>query len=381
MSKKLNYMEETINTLIKELEKERKANKILTEIAYRHTAQDGRKYKESSSVKKWKRLFSDIIFNDMREAAISIFELEGLADTPRNSFNSKRLESQIFNFAPVCIFEHEYTFATGATTTKTEKTLFALPFIPSYPALDCYGEFPIVRPYAPSGNMMNPTKDWILSPGNPFGDKVVNENCVIITDFFEWSQTNVNTSMCINAAVRMYSDLIAECELAKKQNRNWLKIPIIFNSQVQEDKRINALVNEITQIVNAIEDNETAAVTQWGADVEILHTEVQYWGEQLEQQIKDYTNRLYNYLGIGSIKNETRARKITAEFEKTSDEYNINIIKRLQLREMMLKQCKKIFPQYFANAKYKVNLRGYNQADRENENITEDITDYEIPTE
>lgn len=378
MAKKIEQLTETVTTLIKELEKERKANKILTEITYKQTAQQARKNKESSSVKKWKRAFSDIIFNDMREAAISIFELEGLAETPRNSFNSKRLESQIFNFAPVCIFEHEYKFATGANTSKTEKTLFALPFIPSYPALDCYGEFPIVRPYAPSGNQMNPTKDWILSPANPFGDKIVNENCVIITDFFEWSQTNVNTSMCISAAVRLYSDLIAECELAKKQNRNWLKIPIIFNSRIRDNKRINALVNEIIGMVNAIEDNEIAAITEWGEDVEILQTEVQYWGEQLEQQIKDYTNRLYNYLGIGSIKNETRARKITAEFEKTSDEYNINIVKRLQLRNMMLKQCKAIFPQYFSNAYYKVNLRGYNNTFSNEEDITEEITDYDI---
>lgn len=356
----IQLLQTTVGSLIKELEKERAANQKLTEMCYRHEAQLARKKGTENASARWKREFSNLIFNDFREDAISIFSWEELAPTPRNFFTSKRLESQTFNFAPVCIFEHEYKFPNPGESYTTEKTLLALPFVPASPAIDCYSEFPIVRPYPPSGNNGVPDKSWILGNGNPYPPLRVNEDCVILSDFFEWSQTNANTSFCISRAVRIYADLIAECEVAKKNNRNWLKIPLIFNTDMTEnDGEIRKLIAEVMSIVQAIDDNEEAIVSKYGKNLEILNTGVQYYGDELNECIKNYKNDLYNYLGIGHIKNENKARKITAEFEKTSDEYNINITKRLQLREMALKSLKEIFPQYFSKCYIKVNLDGF----------------------
>lgn len=354
--------------IMSELQKERDANTRLTEIAYRKEAQLARQKlcDTRSKNQQWKNNFSNLVFNDFRESAISIFEWDGIPENPYDFFNSKRIESQIFNFAPVCIFEHDVAFPNAATlntpnpTNKLEKTLLVLPFIPAYPALDCYGEVPVIRPYSMNGDGNMPDRDWIRGDGNPYGAKIVGKDCVVISDFFEWSQTNINTSMCIAQAVRTYAELIAECEIAKKINRNWIKIPLIFNTRGSENnKKIKSVVQQIANILQAIDDYDDAVVTDYAENLEVLDTGIQYFGAELEQTIKDYENKLYNYLGIGHIKNETRARKITAEFEKTSDEYNINITKRLQLREKALRQLKIMFPNYFSNVTIKVNLDGF----------------------
>lgn len=350
-----------LQTLVKDLmislDKERSANERLREMCYRHESQLARAKMNDTESAAFRRAFSDLIFNDNRETAISIFSWEGLPETPLNLFNSKRIESQIFNFAPVCIFEHEITMPNG----KREKCPLILPFVPASPALDCYGEFPVIRPYSPNG-LTGETGAFALSDANPFKELIVGEECVIISDYFEWGQTNGNTSMSIRAAVRFYSDLMAECENAKRVNRNWIKIPLLFNTDGTEDnKQMNALINEVNAIVGAVKDSEDALITKYAKNLQILNTGVIYYGKELEDCIKDYQNKLWNFLGIGHIFNENRAQKVTAEFEKTQDEYNINIIKRLQLREKGTSEAKnvKTLEKYFRNAKLRVNLQGF----------------------
>lgn len=358
MSKKTEIAElqDTVAKMANTIEQERKANELLTEMCFRHESQLARSKCHQNENKAFRQAFSDIIFNDNRETAISIFSWEKLGECPLDFFNSKRLESQIFNFAPVCIFEHEIDLPSGGK----EKVPLALPFVPDSPSLDCYGEFPVIRPYSPNGSQGDPT-GWARTNVNPYRSKIVNEDCVVISDYFEWGQTNGNTSMSLRTAVRVYSDLIAECENAKRLNRNWIKIPLLFNTSGAEDnKEIKNLVNEINSIVSAVDDGADALLTKWASNIEILNTGVQYFGNELEDAIKDYQNKLWNFLGIGHIFNENRAQKVTAEFEKTRDEYNINITKRLQLREKALKQLKKIMPRYFGNAEIKVNLDGFN---------------------
>lgn len=369
-------LKESVNTLVKELDKERKASAKLSEIAYQKEAQLKRaQFEESRSLsQQWRQRFTELIFNDYREDAISIFEWEDIAPTPNNIFNSKRLESQVFNFAPVFVFPYEYTLATPDGKGRRERMPFALPFVSAYPGLDCYGEFPIIRPYSPNGLNGANVEMYARSDGNPFPPMEVGKDGVVISDFFEWGQTNCNTSMSIRLAVRTYAELIAEVESAKRVNRNWIKIPLLFRIAAGgKESGARKEVQEIARIVQAIDRGDDAIVSKYLDNLDLERTDAQYYGTELEQAKKDYENDLYNYLGIGHIRNENRVRKITAEFEKTSDQYNIKIIKRLQLRQMALKQLKMIMPEFFGNARIKVNLNGYNDVYDENTPLPEVI--------
>lgn len=349
-------LQETIEKLTKTIDSERKANQLLTEMCYKHEAQLARKKINENENEAFKTAFSNIIYNDNRETAISIFSWENLAESPLDFFNSKRLESQIFNFAPICVFEHEIIVPGEKNPVPVP---LALPFVPDSPALDCYSEFPVIRPYSPNGSQGDPT-GWARTDLNPFSAKIVGKDCIIISDYFELGETNGNTSMSLRQAVRVYSDLIAECENAKRLNRNWIKIPLLFNTDGAENtSEMNKLITEVNAIVSGVEEGANALLTKYARNIEILNTGIQYFGNELENSIKDYQNKLWNFLGIGHIFNENKAQKVTAEFEKTRDEYNINITKRLQLREKALKQLKTIIPRYFSNASIKVNLDGF----------------------
>ena len=71
-------------------------------------------------------------------------------------------------------------------------------------------------------------------------------------------------------------------------------------------------------------------------------------------------------------------RKITAEFEETSDIYNINIVKRLQNRERANEQAKKIWGDKWGSPSIKVNLQAVNALnsdDYENERGGGNVSD------
>ena len=104
--------------------------------------------------------------------------------------------------------------------------------------------------------------------------------------------------------------------------------------------------------------NARGIMSKYVKNLQLLPTNAQYAGQELEQAKKDYVNDYLNFLGIGHIINENKARKITAEFEKTSDQYNINNIKRLQLREKAFKQAGRIWKE-FENVITRVNLTGF----------------------
>lgn len=350
------------------LEKEIKNNEILKEIAYRHEAQLAREKCEKGAGQE---LF-DAVFNlktaDYYETAISTFSWDSLPNSERNFFNSKRIEKQISDFGKVCIFKKEYKYKDATNTEKTEKQFLVLPFVGIGGTVNCYNEFEVITPYSPAGD----NGDNVY-----YAPMTVGKDCVIITDFFQWSQTNANLSLSIRAAIELYARLIADCETSKKINRNWIKIPLLFLPEEgtgAKRKDYDAFINEVKNIVEGIENYDSAIVSKYAESIKPIPTGVQYFGEELTQCAKDYENDLRNFLGIGTIKNETRARKITAEFEKTADQYNINIKKRLQNRLLALEQLKKIFPEDFSKTSISVNLDDFYGAEmEENEEKDEEI--------
>lgn len=320
------------------------ANKRLTEIAYRHEAQIARDKVEGGDLDSIRSRFFNQYFCDFRETAISIFSHENLPNDPLGFFNSKRIEAQIFNHGKVVLYKKKYTYGDDK---KKFETYFIEPFTGVGGSdLDPYLEFPVIQTVPQNGG----TAETLT----------VGEDCVIFTDFFEWTQTNANTSLTVGEATKHYAEIIADIEITKRINRNWLKIPFLFGIPGDMGTgELPKMVKEINDLLCGVEKGSKAFVSKYVKNLELLPTGAQYAGMELEQCRKDYINEYLNFLGIGHILNENKARKINAEFEKTSDQYNINIIKRLQLRLKGWEQAKKIWKDDFKDVIVRVNLDGF----------------------
>ncbi len=213
----MNKRDKIIDQLTEELAKANKANERLIEIAYRKEAQIARKNHDCKETERFRKRMRRLKFVDFKETAISIFGWEDLPEGNFNFFNSKRLETQINRYGKVCVFKHKYRFMGADGNEHVEEVFLCLPFTGVAGSLDCYGEFTVIKPYAPAGTL-----------NVEYPELVVNKDCVIFTDFFEWSSTNGNVSLSVNDAIDLYASLIADCEAAKRINRNWIKIPFLF---------------------------------------------------------------------------------------------------------------------------------------------------------
>ena len=370
MAQVVAQLEQTQN----QLEKEKKGNVQLRERVYKLLSQEARRQQEqgrSDSV-QFRDLFTNITYNDYLETAISIIKWRNLPKSYGNMLNSKRIESQIAKFGSVVIFPHEYKFQVPGDKAITKREYLCLPFVGVNGFMDCYNEFQLIQPYSASQYLASTQKPVDRNKGYREGDGVypqlmVNRDCIILTDYYNYGQTNGNTSFTIAAAIQLYCKLIADCEAAKKTNRNWLKIPFIFNTDGTEDgNELNKLIGEVRQMISGIDDNELAIISKYAKNLELLPTGAQFYGEQLTQAIKDYRNDLDEFIGIGHIKNENRARKITAEFTNTSDQYNINITKRLENRNMEIDVAKTLWDDW-KDVELDVNLVAYTSAEEADE--------------
>lgn len=341
----------------RKLAKEVTANERLRSMAERRAAQIARRDKVMNDNQLWFENFKLVRSADFMETAISIINWNELPEIDK-WLTSKRIELMIARFGKVVLF-------------YWEKKFLVLPFTGVGGSLNEYTEFEIVKPYSPAGQMILPD------------NLIVGKDCVILYDFMRESITNCNNSLTIELAIQMYVDLIAECEIAKKINRNWIKLPILFRpDDVTDRNKFSRMVEGVNDIILGISDYANAMLTEYADNIEILDTKTVYFGEELQQTIRDYENDLYNFLGIGHIKNETRARKITAEFEKTSDEYNINIKKRLLNRQQALDDAKKLWTE-FEPVTLSVNLDAYNSVEFDegvkNANSEQPVSQSEYP--
>ena len=374
MSKKINELNEQIQQKNNEInglkdeiihlqnsfEKEVKRNRVSIEELYRKMAQMKRK-KIDNGMNLFET-YKTIRQNDLMETAISIFEYENLPKEVSKTLSSKRINLQKAKYGSVVLFQKNGIF-------------FCLPFTGVSP-IDCYMEFVKVKPYAPSP---------IVNTGNieqldyeDFNELTVGVDCVILSDYFSCGKTNNNKSLTIEKAIELYSWLLADIEASKKINRNWINFPLTFSYEGDKTENIKyqKFIDEVKDIIEGVENHSNAIASEIVKNLKVLQTGSMYYGEELEQAKKDYENELFNFLGIGVIRNETRERKITAEFEKTKDQYNINITKRLMTMNEELEMCKKIFPNVdFSKTSIKVNLNEFSSGEEEDNDSNVQKTD------
>lgn len=338
-----------------------KNNERLIEMGFRKAAQQARKKAEASDNVLLRNQIAHMRQIDFLETAISLISWEKLPDSPYDFFHSKRIERMISDYGAICIFKGKYLGVDN---------WFALPFVGKAGTLNAYGDYTIVTPYIPSA--MYGIKESAAG-AQPFGDLTVNKDCIIVTDLYEYKQTNGNASLfTIRTAIDIYSYLIADCEVAKITNRNWLKIPFLFNSKGVKKQDFEAMLMDIKKIVQGAKDNDDAIVTDYAEAFEILQTGVQYFGKEFQEAIIDYENTLFEYLGIAHNQNEKKAQQVEAEIIKNRDQYNIRIIRRLQNRQIGIDAAKKIWSEW-RDVELKCNLFDYQTADYELKNILDGV--------
>ena len=348
----INELKNNISSMQRQFDREVKASRVSIEELYRKMAQIKR-----SQIDNGMNLFEQyktIRENDLMETAISIFEYENLPKEVTKTLSSKRINLQKAKYGSVALFQKNGIY-------------FCLPFTGVSP-IDCYLEFVKIKPYAPSP-VVN-TGEMQQIDYADFGELTVGVDCVILSDYFSCGKTNNNKSLTIEKAIQLYSWLLADIEASKKINRNWINFPLTFSYEGDklETSKYQKFISEVKEIVESVENHSNAIASELVKNLNILQTGAMYHGEELEQAKKDYENELFNFLGIGTIRNETRERKITAEFEKTKDQYNINITKRLATMNEELEMCKKVFPKTdWSKTTIKVNLNEFIEGDEEND--------------
>lgn len=333
-----------------------KDNERLIEMNQRYAAQKARRNLEESDNVKLRDRIATMRTLDFLETAISILSWDALPDSEYGFFYSKRIEKMISDFGAVCIFPDKYL---------DRPNWWVLPFTGDGGSINGYGEYSIITPYIPSGIAGAPEQ---LKGGAVFGRKIVNKDCVIVSDMYEYHQTNGNTSLfTLRGAIEIYARLIADCEVAKKINRNWLKIPFLFDSKGVKKQDFDAMMNDIKKIIVGTENNDEAIVTDYADNFNILPTNVAYHGRDLQEAIIDLENTVFEYLGIAHNQNEKMAQQTNAEVYKNADQYNIRIMRRIQNRQLAIHNAKKIWKNW-GNVSIKCNLYDFKRS-----NITLEI--------
>lgn len=347
--KKLDELTARVEALAAENKKLNDANERLSDIVTRKLAQQARRKVENKENVKLRNLISNIMRAEFAEAATSILSWDKLPDADIFFFNSKQVEKAVY-MRPTAIFPE---------IGNNEVKWYAMPFTGEAGTLAPTGEFMLVKPYIPSGNYDTPA-------GGTFGVKRVGVDCIVVTDVFMFNQTNGNLSNMLKVKLDYLADQIADVEVARKVNRNWLKLPFLLDSNDVSAKDFDSMIFQIKELVNSTGDNDEAFVTKYANAIKVLPTGTQYHGIELCEESKTYRDEAYATLGIAHIGAEKRAQQNTDETTKNSDQYNIRIVSRMQTRLLALEQAKKIAKtnelwKPWESVELKVNLQHFNQ--------------------
>lgn len=169
--------------------------------------------------------------------------------------------------------------------------------------------------------------------GINYGEKTINEDCVVIRD----NEFEIPPFIYAN----YYGKKISELFSIREKNNNWLNLPLLFKSTGDRGKDAkNAF--EIKQIM-IDGKNEIAFISDAFTQLELHNLKPQYFGAEIEEQIKVMKNNYLEFLGIDHLNFDKKERMITSEVEIKNEENSINISKRLDPRLDACKLIKDIF--------------------------------------
>lgn len=257
----------------------------------------------TSELDKETKISTDLHLLDFFNISMKMFDWKNLpSEIPK-----RRVEMLLFNHGAVAFFK-----------TK-DKGYYILPF--AYcGGINDYGDFTRIRPISKSGITQ-------------FGEYTIGEDCVIIRD------NELEIPPYIYA--KFYGEKISELFNIRQKNNNFLKMPFIFGSSGNRGKDArNAL--EIKQITQN-DKNEVYFITDAFDNLKLFDMKPQYFGREIQEQIKDLKNDFFEWAGIKHLPQDKKERMLVDEVNIDEEKNVINTEKRLEPRKRACEEINSIF--------------------------------------
>lgn len=239
---------------------------------------------------------------DMVNKGMQLFKWKNIPD----EINKRTIEKRLFFKGKLVFFKHN---TLGYQL---------LPFVYSS-GLNDDGEYIKLKP--------------ISIVGIDYPELTINEDCVIIRD----NELEIPPFIYAN----YYGNCISELFSVREKNNNWLNLPFIFNSTGSRDKDSKRAL-EVKQVM-IDGKHETAVVTNAFDELKLFDLKPQYFGGEIEEQIKVMKNNYLEYLGIDHLNFDKKERMITPEVEVKQEENSINLDKRFNPRKEACEKINKMF--------------------------------------
>lgn len=169
--------------------------------------------------------------------------------------------------------------------------------------------------------------------GIDYGVKYINEDCVVVRD------NEIEIPPLIYAVY--FGDEISDLFNVRRKNNNWLKIPFVFKGTGNRDKDAKRALDVKSVMID--NDNEAFVFTDAFNDLSFFDLKPQYFGAEIEEQIKVMKNNYLEYLGIDHLNFDKKERMITSEVEIKEEENSLNLAKRYRTRKEAVSKINEIF--------------------------------------
>lgn len=169
--------------------------------------------------------------------------------------------------------------------------------------------------------------------GIDYGVKYINEDCVVVRD------NEIEIPPLIYAVY--FGDEISDLFNVRRKNNNWLKIPFVFKGTGNRDKDAKRALDVKSVMID--NDNEAFVFTDAFNDLTFFDLKPQYFGAEIEEQIKVMKNNYLEYLGIDHLNFDKKERMITSEVEIKEEENSLNLAKRYRTRKEAVTKINEIF--------------------------------------
>lgn len=197
-----------------------------------------------------------------------------------------------------------------------------------------------VRGLAPDGSRK------FVSP-RPIGDTTaadelrnlvleIDVDCVILRD------NDLEIPCCLYADY--YANKISELCTSRDKNIEKLEFPIVFNvkGDISRKKKAGFTLKNIL----LGRRNSAFVISEFFDSIESLDMKAQCYLEQFSQQIKEFDNEFYEYIGVRHLDVEKKERLVTNEMEANQDKFLIHAEKRIQPIAQALEKARALWSDF-----------------------------------
>lgn len=164
----------------------------------------------------------------------------------------------------------------------------------------------------------------------------IDVDCVILRD------NDLEMPCCLYADY--YANKISELCTSRDKNIEKLEFPIVFNvkGDISRKKKAGLTLKNIL----FGRRNSAYVISEFFDSIESLDMKAQCYLEQFSQQIKEFDNEFYEYIGVRHLDVEKKERLVTNEMEANQDKFLIHTEKRIQPIAQALEKARALWSDF-----------------------------------